>query len=181
MPLRFVKKLCQKVNPDIALALFAKDTPWTRAYVSIRQADPFNGLGGPSSEQKLVFEEEVLVLYERKADMGGMTVSGVGSNYDLLRWDGSCATLSSNEVTLRRPPKPLHASIPWRNLDDATRNALLQDDRISKVASERKKECKGATMGDVTAKCEKAEKELNQRVADAVRNGTKVPAPSSIP
>ena len=178
---KFVKRLCAGTNPDLALALFSKDTPWTRAYVAVRQADPFNGLGGPSSDQKLLFEEELLVLYERKPDMGGMSVSGVGASYALLRWDGTCATLDAREVTLRRPPKPGHANVPWRRLDDASRNALMADDRVAKIAAERKKECKGATMGDVSAKCEKAEKELNLRVVEAVRNGARVPAPAALP
>jgi hypothetical protein len=181
MPTGFVKRMCAAVWPDLALALFAKSTPWRRAYVAVKQADAFNGFGGPSSEEKLVFEEEVLIIGERKPNTGGMSVSGVGASYDLLRWDGSCATLSAQEVTLRKPPKAGHAKVPWRSLDESTQGALFKDDRVTKVATERKKECKGATMGEVSAKCEKAERALNDLVVEAVRNGIAIPIPTHAP
>ncbi len=181
MPKAFVKRLCAGVYPELALMLFQKGTPWKRAYVAVKEANPFNGFSGPSSEEKLMFEEELLVLLSHKADTGGMQVSGAGSSYDVLRWDGSCATLSGEEVRLQAPGKPKHAIIPWRILEDATQNALLQNEGLAKVASERKKECKGATMGSVSAKCEKADKALNDLVVEAVRNGTAVPKPAKIP
>ncbi len=181
MPKAFVKRLCAGVYPDVALALFQKDTPWTRAYVAVREAEPYNGLGGPSSDEKLVFDEELLVLAERHPDLGGMTVSGAGASYDLLRWDGTCATLSAQEVRTQRPPKPGTADITWRHLEDATQNALLEDEHVAKAAAARRKECKGATMGDVSAKCEKADRELKEHVVDAIRGGRSIPTPSKLP
>lgn len=181
MPRGFVKRLCSGAYPELALYFFQKDSPWKRAYVSIKQLDPFNGLNGPNSDEKLVFEEELLVLQMRKADLGGMQVSGAGASYDVMRWDGTCATLSAEEVRLQGPSKPKHATIPWRILEDATQNALLKDEALAKVASERRKECKGATMGTVTAKCEKADKQLNDLVVDAVRNGVSIPVPEKKP
>jgi hypothetical protein len=176
-----VKRLCAGVYPELALMLFQKGTPWKRAYVAVKEAAPFNGFSGPSSEEKLVFEEELLVLRSKKVDTGGMQVSGAGSTYDVLRWDGSCATLSGEEVRLVAPPKPKHATIPWRILEDPTQEALKKDEALAKVAAERRKECKGATMGAVSAKCEKADRALNDLVVDAVRNGTTVPTPSKMP
>lgn len=181
MPKGFVKRLCAGVYPELALMFFQKGSPWRRAYVSVKEAAPFNGLGGPSSEEKLTFDEELLVLVERKVDTGGMQVSGAGASYDVLRWDGTCATLSSEEVRLQAPPKPKHAAIPWRILEDPTQNALLANEALAKVAAERKKECKGATMGSVSAKCEKADKALNDLVVEAVRGGTTVPRPAKVP
>jgi hypothetical protein len=181
MPAKFVKRLCSGAYPDLALMFFVKGTPWRRAYLAVKEAAPFNGLSGPSSDEKLTFEEELLVLSEKKVDTGGMQVSGAGSSFDLLRWDGTCVTLSAEEVRLVAPPKPKHAIVPWRVLEDATQNALLQNEAVAKVASERKKECKGATMGNVTAKCEKADKALNDLVVDAVRGGTAVPTPAKVP
>jgi hypothetical protein len=183
MPRAFVKRLCggTSVYPELALMLFQKGTPWKRAYVAVKEVNPFNGLGGSSAEEKLFFEEELLVLQMKKADTGGMQVSGASGSYDVLRWDGSCATLSSEEVRLVAPPKPKHATIPWRVLEDATQEALKKDEALAKVASERKKECKGATMGAVSDKCEKADKKLNDLVVEAVRNGTSVPKPNKVP
>jgi hypothetical protein len=181
MPLAFVKRLCAGAFPDLALYLFQKSSPWTRAYVAVREAEPFNGLGGPNSDQKLLFEEELIILAERKPDMGGMTVSGVGSSYDLLRWDGTCVTLSAQEVRTQRPPRPGNAEVVWRYLEEGTQNALLEDERIAKAVAERRKECKGVTMGEVSAKCEKADKELKTRVVEAIRDGKSVPRPSKLP
>lgn len=182
MPKAFVKRLCGGVYPELALMLFQKGTPWKRAYVAVKEVNPFNGFSGPSSEEKLFFEEELLVLRANKTDTGGMQVSGAsGGSYDVLRWDGSCATLSGEEVRLVAPPKPKHATIPWRILEDPTQEALKKDEALAKVASERRKECKGATMGAVSAKCEKADKMLNDLVVDAVRNGTTVPKPNKVP
>lgn len=181
MPRAFVMRLCAKAYPELALYFFQKGSPWRRAHVAVREAAPFNGLNGPSSEEKLVFEEELLVLGEKKVDTGGMQVSGAGSSYDVLRWDGTCATMSAEEVRLGSPPKPKHATITWRFLEDATQNALLQNEKLAKLAEERRKECKGATMGNVTDKCEKADRKLNQLIAEAIRGGTTVPLPEKKP
>lgn len=181
MPKAFVRNLCKGVYPELALMLFQKGTPWKRAYVAVKEVNPFNGFSGPSSEEKLFFEEELLVLLSHKANTGGMQVSGAGSSYDVLRWDGSCATLSGEEVRLVAPPKPKHAMIVWRFLDDETQEALRKDASVDKTVIERRKECKGATMGTVSAKCEKADKALNDLVVDAVRNGTAIPKPKKVP
>ncbi|HVK69927.1 MAG TPA: hypothetical protein VM694_35955 [Polyangium sp.] len=181
MPKGFVKRLCNGVYPELALFLFQKGSPWRRAYVSAKEVAPFNGLGGPSAEEKLTLDEELLVLSQMKADTGGMQVSGATGSVDVLRWDGTCATLSTEEVRFQAPSKPKHAIIPWRILEDATQEALKQNEALAKVATERKKECKGATMGAVSAKCEKADKALNDLVVDAVRTGTTVPKPAKAP
>jgi hypothetical protein len=181
MPAGFVKRLCSGVHPDLAIYLFAGGSPWRRTYVAVREAAPFNGLNGPSSDEKLVFEEEVLVLSEKKVDTGGMQVSGAGASYDVLRWDGTCATLSAEEVRFQAPSKPKHATVPWRSLGDGTQAALLEDEKVGKIAAERRKECKGATVGTVSDKCEKADRKLNDLVVEAVRGGKKVPEPAKLP
>jgi hypothetical protein len=181
MPAGFVKRLCSGVYQDLAMVFFQKGSPWRRAYLSVKETTPFNGFNGPSSEEKVLFDEEMLILREKKVDTGGMQVSGAGASFDLLRWDGTCVTLSAEEVRLAAPPKPKHATITWRLLEDATQNALLQNEALAKVASERRKECKGATMGEVSAKCEKADKALNNLIVAAVRGGTTLPQPTKVP
>src|SRR5262249_4353327 len=107
--------------------------------------------------------------------------SGAGGGYDVLRWDGTCASLSDEEVTTKSPPKAKHAKIPWKSLDEAVKSALVTDDRVGKVVVERKKECKGATMGEVSIKCVKADDMLSVVVVDFVRNGGSVPPPAKLP
>lgn len=180
-PAAFVKRLCAGFYPDVALAMLAKGTPWARGYLQVKSADAWNASGGVSSDDKLVFEEEFILLAHREANTGGMSVSGASGGYDVLRWSGTCATLSGEEVTLRAPPKPVYPKIPWKNLDDKVRDALISDAKIGKVATERRKECKGATMGDVSVKCLKADDMLNTVVVDFLRNGGTVPPPAKLP
>jgi hypothetical protein len=181
MPRAFVKALCADAYPELALYFFAKDSPWTRIYLSAREVEPFNGLGGPSSDKNLVFDEELLVLSERSPNLGGMSVSGVGKSYDVLRWDGTCATLQEGEVRLYRPPSPKHANVEWRHLDMELRNAFRADKKIASLAKKRRKECKGVTMGAVSAACEKADAQLKERVVTLVRTGFEVPKPKTLP
>jgi hypothetical protein len=49
------------------------------------------------------------------------------------------------------------------------------------VLTERSHECKGASAGDVSAKCEKADTKLNDLVVDHVRTGGKLPPPMKRP
>lgn len=179
-PVAFVKRLCGGFHPDVALSLFAKGTPFTRAYLT-RDTDAWNASGGASSGDKLLFDEEVLILYRRVPETGGMVVSGAGGGYDVLRWDGTCASLAAEEVRLQVPPKPKFAPIPWKSLDQKTREALQADEKLGKIIAERRKECKGATMGSVSLKCEKVDKQMSLGIVEFVRNGGSLPAPEPLP
>ncbi len=182
-PQAFVKRLCSSSRylPDVALAMLAKGTPWSRGYLRVKSAEAWYASGGQSSGEKMVFEEEFVLLSRREAATGGMTVSGAGGSYDVLRWDGTCASLQDEEVSLTGSSTPKSAKIPWKNLDDKVKNALLADAKINKVYTARRKECKGATMGDVTKKCEELDDKLSAVVVAYVRGGGAVPAPPTLP
>jgi len=179
-PANFAKRLCGGFFPDVALSMFAKGTPWTRAYLR-RDVEAWNASGGVSSSDKLVFDEEVLILVQRKPDTGGMTVSGASGSLDVLRWDGTCASLMGEEVTTRTPPAAKYAKIPWKSLSDDIQHALMADEKISDTVITRKKECKGATMGDVSDKCVKADVKMSKVIVDYVRKGGAIPAPTRLP
>lgn len=181
MPEPFVKKLCNGFFPDLALAMFAPGSPWTRAYVNIKEADAWNSRSGPASDAKLKYDEEVIIVAEQKPDLKGMTVSGAGSSYDFLRWDGTCASLTAAEMSLNKPPKPGAPSIPWRSLEDPTKEALEKDEKFAKLVNDRRKECKGASIGSVSDKCEKADKLLNAAVVEMIRKGVEIPKPAKLP
>jgi hypothetical protein len=177
----FVQKLCAASFPGVALYLFANASPWTRAYLR-GKTKAWNASGGASDNSSfLEFDEEVLVLVERKADLGGMQVSGAGASYDALRWDGSCVTLSSEEVSLDKPPSPKSAKVEWRFLDDNVQEALRQDSKINDAYLARRKECQGATSGEVSMKCVKADQKLSDLIVAHLRNGGKLPVPSKLP
>jgi hypothetical protein len=177
---KFVQKLCSASYPGVALYLFANGSPWTRGYLT-GKVKAWNASGGVSADGFLEFDEEVIVLQERKADQGGMQVSGAGTSYDVLRWDGTCATLSEGELTLNKPPSPKAARVEWRFLDDNVQEALRSDEALSKLVSERKKECKGATSGDVSQKCVKADTKLSNSIIGYVRKGGTIPVPDKLP
>ena len=177
---KFVQKLCAASYPGVALYLFANGSPWTRGYLT-GKVKAWNASGGVSADGFLEFDEEVIVLQERKADTGGMQVSGAGTSYDVLRWDGTCATLGEGELTMNKPPSPKSARVEWRFLDDNVQEALRSDEALSKLVSERKKECKGATSGDVSMKCVKADTKLSDSIIGYVRKGGTIPVPSKLP
>lgn len=180
-PAKFVKRLCANFYPDVALAMHGKGTPWQRGYLRVKSVEAWNASGGMSSAEKIVFEEEFLILSHREPATGGVQVSGAGGSYDVLRWDGTCASLMEDEVMLKPGPSPKAAKIPWKSLDDKVRDALTANDKIGKVYAERRKECKGATMGDVSLKCQKADDQLSHVVVEYIRGGGTIPAPAKLP
>ncbi|HTQ08134.1 MAG TPA: hypothetical protein VMI54_29975 [Polyangiaceae bacterium] len=180
-PRPFVEKLCSGSYPSVALYLFANKSPWARGYLKGR-TKAWNASGGASDNTWLEFDEEVLVLAVRKADLGGMQVSGGGgASYDALRWDGSCVTLSGDEMTLDKPPAPKNSRVEWRFLDDNVQAALRADATVNDAYLSRRKECKGATSGEVSGKCVKADDRLSAEVVKYIRSGGALPEPTKVP
>jgi len=176
---KFVKRLCNGKYPSLGLYLFSNPA-WTRGYLT-RRTQAWNASGGASDSGWVEFDEEVLILYARVPDAGGMQVSGSGGSYDALRWDGSCVTLQSEEVTMSKAPSPKYPAIDFRYLDDDTQEALRKDDKVNKAWQSRRSECKGATSGDVSLKCVKADDNLTKTVIGFVRSGGTIPEPKKLP
>jgi hypothetical protein len=88
----------------------------------------------------------------------------------VIRLDGNCATLSGEEVTLKRPPAPKHPQVPWRRLDPRTRTALLADPAIAD-ASRFDDECADPSP----PACAKAESKLTAAILDFMAHGGKIP------
>jgi hypothetical protein len=177
---KWVDKLCHDVHPGLGVYMFQKSLPWEKRYLT-RKTEAINASGGQTREGWLEFDEEVLILKLRKAAADGMQVSGQSESYDALRWDGSCVTLSGEEVTAKLPPTPKHAFVTWRFLDDNIQEALKEDAKIRDIYRERTKECKGQNQGDVSKGCVKADKALSSAVVEWVRQGGKLPAPNNLP
>lgn len=179
-PPSFTKHLCTAPNAaDLALAMFAKGSPWQRMYLA-RDTEAWDASGGGvgSAATKLAYDEEVLVLaFRPPANTGGMVVSGANGAYDVLRWDGVCASLNADELRKWLPPEPGFAAIPWRRLDDETQQKLLADGRVSLKEGEMKKACKGLSRSQTNAACDKAQKSLSKAVVNYIRNGGAVPTP----
>jgi hypothetical protein len=180
-PAKWVNSLCHDVYPALALYLFQQGMPWEKRYLTTRRTEARNASGGATLEGYVEFDEELLVLKVRKADLGGMQVSGAGESYDVLRWNGSCVSLSGEELTARAPSSPKAADVNWRILDDSIQEAMKEDAAIRDTARDWRKECKGAASGEVSKACEKLGKKMSDLVVKYVRNGGKVPLPGKLP
>jgi hypothetical protein len=165
----FVDWLCRHADPDLALVMFSKGTVWTRAYTT-RNLEAWYASGARTVAVTLAFDEELVVL--RRRGGGGMMVGGSGS-YDVLRFNGQCVSLQSEELTFRRPPAPRHAELAWKQLGAATRQVLLRDSAVGDSVARRSKAC---TQGTLEA-CTKAERALGRAVVDGVRTGRIKQAP----
>lgn len=179
-PSKFVNVLCNGTYAEVTLHLFHKDSPFTRGYLR-GKTKAWNASGGASDNDAMLdFDEEVVLLRERGAPQG-FQVSGANGGYDALRWDGSCVSLSKEEVTLDRPPAPKAAKIDFRYLGSQMQEALRKDEVISKTYRERRRECKGVTTGVVSAKCVRLDAKLSNVVVDFVRRGGALSQPEKMP
>ncbi len=179
-PRQFVTSLCMGKYPGVAVALFAANSPWQRAYVRMREIDPYNTIGGPSSSEKLVFDEELIVLDSMgQTDPTKMSVSGSGSHH-VLRLDGTCATVMQDEVTTVKPPTPGHAQLTWSHLDDNIQTALLADPGVKAAHDAQRASCKGASVLGANEKCQGASRNLTLAVVQALRH-VSPPTPERVP
>lgn len=176
----YVKALCKSSYPSVALNFFRGGTPWQRGYLT-RKTEAINASGGISGEGYLEFDEEVIVLQKRKNDYGGMQVSGSMGGYYVLRWDGTCNDIAGEELTFNKPPQPKAAKIEWRFLEENTQEALRADEKLNEMINARRKECKGASSGEVSKKCVDLDKKLTEAIAKTVRGGIDLPVPNKHP
>ncbi|HWA72322.1 MAG TPA: hypothetical protein VG937_08315 [Polyangiaceae bacterium] len=178
-PQDWVKKLCDGIYPDLALHLFGPDTPWKRLYMLAR-AEPFNASGGMSlMGDPMQPGEEVLALHRRNND--GEFRVGENAGYDVLRWNGACATIHDGDFTSSRPAQLKHAQIEWRRLELPVRQALEAEPSIGAVYERRHERCKGKVVGNITEDCEHFDQLLMDVIVYHVRSGAKLPMPSKFP
>jgi hypothetical protein len=175
-PQEFTKRLCQRSTPDLALTMFHKQMPWTRAYVG-RDMEAWY-TEGRSRPRELKRGEEVLIVAHRSS-AGSIQVNGASGSYDVYRWDGTCVSVMANEVTLFGPAQPKVAPINWRRLDDHIRDKLVEDKRIKHRNKARLKNCRSSKANPRL--CERAQGGLSRMIAEYVRRGGDVPQPRLIP
>jgi predicted small lipoprotein YifL len=176
---KWVDRLCQDSYPGVTMVMFEKSSPWTRGYMRAK-TEAHNASGGLSGEGFLIPGEEVIILRVRQLPEGGMQVSGAGG-WDVLRWDGTCATVASGEMGLEPFGELKAAKVTYRFIDDSIREALRADDAVTEAYRNRRKHCRGATMGEVSAACETWDAKLAAAVVSAVRNGIDLPDPDKLP
>jgi hypothetical protein len=179
-PPSVVKKLCERASsPETALYMFQKDSPWKRIYVN-RDLDAWYAGGhaacGHSAKSTLTLDEEVIVLSHGANGSGVMVGSG---GFDVMRWNGSCVSVSPEEVSKKPPRTPTRANIPWQILDNKVRDALLADETIAAADKNRRKICRDDIMsGTKSTRCAKATDALSRAVAEAIGKGRVSVAPA---
>jgi hypothetical protein len=184
-PQQWVNKLCNGVYPEVALHMFRGGTPWTRVFSKARAPALNAASGGTSlSDEKVDMHEELIALRRndeaRKTRAGEMTMGDI-AGYDFLRWNGSCVTLHDGEFSAKKPRRVSHARVEWKWLSEATQEALSSDLDVREAFLERRKECRGATMGRVSKECVKRDKYLMDAIVEYVREGGELPQPSELP
>jgi hypothetical protein len=176
----FIKRMCNGSFPDVALVLMGRDTPFLRVFMK-GDVDGWNADGGASARARLRFDEEMLVVRRRTAPTNGIVVGSGGGGYLVMRWDGNCYTLEDSDVTTKKPPSPKVPPIPWRRLEDRTKDALLKSPKVLAAYQKRGKECKGAISGEVTRACEQADTALSTAIVAELRGGLTLPTPEHLP
>ncbi len=179
-PQGWVKKLCDGVFPEVALYMFQAGTPWQRMYLR-GETEAVNASGGASVAGMMAFDEEVLILRHRGTAGDGIQIGDGSGQYDALRWNGSCVSLEGGELSAQRPPRPKHSRVEWKWLGDGMRSALKQDVDVRQTYGARRKECKGASMGRVSQKCERLDRQLVDVIVQYVRSGASLPEPNEQP
>ncbi len=179
-PNDFVERLCNKNFAEAALVLFAKDSPWTRMYMT-GSVEAWYASGGAALRAKLMFDEEVIVLRRRVPPKGGMVIGDGSGGFDVLRWDGYCYSLEAGQVTTKLPPAPRRALVKFFRLGKRMQDAMLESKQVTLAYAKRMKECGGATAGEVTLACEKADAALSNATIDFVRLTSALPPPENVP
>jgi hypothetical protein len=180
LPSAFAESVCRSKYPELALVLFAKGTPWQRAYVKAETVEPVNVFGGERSDRWLYFGEEVLVLRERGGATGGVVVSGP-TDVDILRWDGTCATIRKEMLVPYVTAPMVSVRIFWKYLDASFQEALARDERVRRAEEAQRRECRSSSIKNPTASCDKVMRRLTDTIVLAVKNGAELPAPATVP
>ena len=138
MSFKSAETVCKSMSPTDALRAFAGHGRLSVAYLT-HDLDAWSTARVRSTKSRASFDEEVLVLAERRAQ-GSIIVSGSAVSYEVLRYDGSCATLMGDELTFKAPPLAARP-VPWDKLDGATRETLATDRNVKSALAKRAAAC----------------------------------------
>jgi hypothetical protein len=180
-PEDFVRALCKKKYPSVAIALFERNAPWRHAYVKVKDVAPVNSFGGPAAHTFLEFLEEVVILREREIKQHSV-IQELPNTFDVFRLDGTCATLAQDELTTKKPViRPHYAPIIWQQLEEGIRQALSQNQKVDQAAEAQTLACRGSFFAGGGEPCKEATQQLARAIIAAVDEGLELPAPVNLP
>lgn len=180
-PATFARAMCQGRFEALTLTMFEKSSPWQRLYLKAEYVEAVNAHDKHLTAEPIVFGEEVLVLRDgSEAGKDGALRVG-SSDIDVLRWDGTCATVAREMFVTTMMPEVKAPPISWRHLGGNLRGALLKSKYV-RMSHEREKEvCRGERASDPSPACEKARRMLQDSITVAVRGGISLPTPDELP
>ena len=181
-PTAFAQKVCRGKYPELALYLFSRGTPWQRLYVKAEHVDPVNVYDGERSSRWLGFGEEVLVLREGISGSSKVAVSGP-TDVDILRWDGTCATIRKEMFVAYVPGPMTSVRIVWKYLDADVQEALLTDELVARAQAAERKACRNSSVKHPSDACDKEMKRLTDVIVLALKRqkGVVLPLPEARP
>jgi hypothetical protein len=175
-----VDAVCRRKYPNLPPLLFAGRMPWKRLYVKAEWVEPVNPHGGEQSEAWMQFGEEVLLLRERAPSAKSVVVTGP-ADVDVLRWDGTCATVR-RELLVDYVPGPMQSPrIIWKYLATELQEALLAHAVVSRARDVEKKACRDSSVSHPTPACDRAMRALTDAIVLAVRQNTALPTVEALP
>jgi hypothetical protein len=133
---------------------------------------------------RLEFLEEVLLLRERKPkkQQQQMMILDAPVSFDVLRFDGTCATLAEDEFMTKRPViRPHYAPVIWQQIDTRVRLALAENPKISEAAEAQNSACQGTFLAGGGEICRDATQRLTRAIMTVLSEGVALPLPSKLP
>lgn len=172
--------MCEARFEALALTMFEKQSPWQRLYLKAEYAEAVNAHDKRVTAEPLVFGEEVIVLRSSgEPARGGLRVTT--SDIDVLRWDGTCATVAREMFVTTMMPSVEAPPISWRHLGGNLRAALLKSKYVKMSYEREKQACQGESAKDPSPPCAKARDLLQDSITVAVRGGIALPIPDKLP
>jgi hypothetical protein len=174
---KFVERLCAASYPGVALVMFHPESPWKRGYLK-GETKAWTSTAGAQQEERLKFNEEVLVLQSNNGADGAL--AGQGDSFFALRWNGSCVKLTEEEITTLAPWRRLASPVQWGWLDDNIQEELLADGKVAAAQSAWKKECRKSGSPS-SERCSALGQQLTDAVVARVKSGAPLPEPTNRP
>jgi hypothetical protein len=136
---------------------------------------------GARSDLWLQFGEEVIVLRRRGAGTAtGVQISGP-TDVDVLRWDGTCATIRQEMFVSYIPGDMISPRIVWRYLEDPIRESSRKNSAVAAAEVSERRDCRSSSPTKPSPECDKAMKRLTEAIVIAVRLGIELPDPQNVP
>jgi hypothetical protein len=177
----FAERVCRGKFPNLPLALFAKGTPWQRLYVKAETVEPVNMYRGARSDLWMQFGEEVIVLRRRGGGNATRVQISGPTDVDVLRWDGTCATIRQEMFVPYIPGDMISPRIVWKYLEDPIRESLRKNAAVAAAEVIERRDCRSSSPTKPSPGCDKAMKRLTEAIVIAVRLGIELPAPQNVP